>query len=73
MDDVIPLDDAPAVPPVYERVLEVVRQIPRGQVATYGQIAQIVGGCTPRMVGFCLASLGRYPDEQRPVRPLAAG
>lgn len=45
--------------PVYARVLDVVRQIPRGQVATYGQIAQIVGDCTPRMVGFCLASLGR--------------
>ena len=54
---------------MYERVLEVVRQIPRGQVATYGQIAQIVGDCTPRMVGFCLASLGRYPDDQRPDVP----
>ena len=63
------MHDAPAVPPVYERVLEVVRQIPRGRVATYGQIAQIVGGCTPRMVGFCLASLGRYPDDQRPDVP----
>ncbi len=50
-------DDVPDVPPVYDRVLAVVRQIPRGQVATYGQIAQIVGGCTPRMVGYCLASL----------------
>ena len=65
MEDV----DVPAVPPVYDRVIEVVRQIPRGQVATYGQIAQIVGGCTPRMVGFCLASLGRYPDEHRPEVP----
>ena len=53
------MGDAPTVPPVYERVIEVVRQIPYGQVATYGQIAQIVGNCTPRMVGFCLASLGR--------------
>ena len=56
--------NAADLPLVYERVLEVVRQIPRGQVATYGQIAQIVGGCTPRMVGFCLASLGREPEEQ---------
>ena len=46
-----------AVPLVYDRVIEVVRQIPHGQVATYGQIAQIVGDCTPRMVGYCLASL----------------
>ena len=42
---------------VYGRILDAVRQIPRGRVATYGQIALIVGGCTPRMVGFCLASL----------------
>ena len=42
---------------VYERILDAVRQIPRGRVATYGQVALIVGGCTPRMVGFCLASL----------------
>ena len=48
---------SPAVPPVYDRVIGVVRQIPCGQVATYGQIAQIVGDCTPRMVGYCLASL----------------
>lgn len=63
------LDDPPPLPPLYARVLDVVRQIPRGQVATYGQIAQIVGGCSPRMVGFCLASLGRYPDDQRPDVP----
>ena len=63
------MEDAADLPPVYERVLEVVRQIPHGQVATYGQIAEIVGGCTPRMVGFCLASLGRYTDGQRPDVP----
>ena len=43
--------------PVYERILDVVRQVPSGQVATYGQIAMIAGGCTPRMVGYCLAAL----------------
>ncbi len=61
--------DAPAAPPVYERVIEVVRQIPHGQVATYGQIAQIVGGCTPRMVGFCMSSLdpGSYVPWQRVI------
>ena len=61
--DLMP-DDAPAVPPVYDRVLEVVRQIPHGQVATYGQIAMIVGECTPRMVGYCMASLD--PDSDVP-------
>ena len=43
--------------PVYPRILDVIRQVPPGKVATYGQIALIVGDCTPRMVGFCLASL----------------
>lgn len=33
------------------------RQIPRGRVATYGQIAHLVPGCTPRMVGFAMAAV----------------
>ena len=56
------MSNVSAVPPVYARVIEVVRQIPHGRVATYGQIAQIVGGCTPRMVGFCLAALDQGSD-----------
>ena len=74
--------------PVYERILDVVRQVPSGQVATYGQIAMIAGGCTPRMVGYCLAALDpgsdvpwqrviNYrghgePSEQRTRQPVAA-
>ncbi len=42
--------------PVYERILDVVRRIP------YGQVALIAGGCTPRMVGYCLASLDHDSD-----------
>lgn len=38
-----------------ERVYEVVRQIPRGRVMTYGQIAAILGeGYTPRTVGYVM-------------------
>ena len=48
---------------VYDRILEAVRQIPRGKVATYGQIALIAGDCTPRMVGYCLASGSYDPDD----------
>ena len=48
--------------PVYGRILDVVRRIPYGQVATYGQVALIAGGCTPRMVGYCLASLDGDSD-----------
>lgn len=43
--------------PVYERIYTAVRQIPPGRVATYGQIAAMVGGCTARMVGYALAAL----------------
>jgi methylated-DNA-protein-cysteine methyltransferase-like protein len=43
--------------PVYEQIYAVVCQIPPGQVATYGQIAGIVGNCTARMVGYAMAAL----------------
>ncbi|MDQ3248540.1 MAG: MGMT family protein [Chloroflexota bacterium] len=42
--------------PTYARIYSIVRQISPGQVATYGQIAAIVGGCTARMVGYALAA-----------------
>lgn len=44
-------------PPLYERIYAVVRQIPPGRVASYGQIARIVGGCSAQMVGFAMAGL----------------
>jgi methylated-DNA-protein-cysteine methyltransferase-like protein len=34
-----------------------VQQIPSGRVATYGQVAAMVGGCTARMVGYAMAAL----------------
>ena len=64
MHDVVTEQSERRVPAVYARVLEVVRHIPYGQVATYGQIAMIVGNCTPRMVGYCMASLD--PDSDVP-------
>lgn len=43
----------------YERIYTVVEQVPRGQVATYGDIATIVGdGCDARFVGHALGALG---------------
>lgn len=41
----------------YDRVFELVKMVPRGRVATYGQIADYIEGCTPRMVGYALSSL----------------
>lgn len=46
--------------PLYARIYAVVRLIPAGQVATYGQIAEIVGSCTARMVGYAMAAC---PDD----------
>jgi len=41
----------------YEQIYKAVRMVPAGKVATYGQIAKIVGGCTARMVGYAMAAL----------------
>jgi len=50
--------------PLYERIYAMVRRIPSGKVTTYGRIAELVGGCTARMVGYAMAALksGREPD-----------
>ncbi len=42
---------------VYARIYDIVRQIPQGRVATYGQIAAIEGHCSARMVGYAMAAL----------------
>ena len=39
-----------------EKIYQVVAVVPCGQVATYGQIANIVG-CSPREVGYAMAAL----------------
>jgi alkylated DNA nucleotide flippase Atl1 len=41
----------------HERIYAVVKRIPKGKVATYGQIARIVGRCTARMVGYAMAAV----------------
>jgi methylated-DNA-protein-cysteine methyltransferase-like protein len=50
--------------PTYERIYAITRQIPPGKVATYGQIAAMVGSCTARMVGYAMAALP--PDTDVP-------
>jgi methylated-DNA-protein-cysteine methyltransferase-like protein len=40
-----------------DMVFEIVKRIPAGKVATYGQISKMIPGCTARMVGYALASL----------------
>lgn len=52
----------------YERIYEVVRRIPRGRVATYGQVAQLAGlPGQARQVGYALHALpagGRTPWQR---------
>jgi methylated-DNA-protein-cysteine methyltransferase-like protein len=48
--------------PLYQKIYDLVRQIPPGKVATYGQIARLVGGCTPRMVGYAMAAVPNGSD-----------
>ncbi len=47
---------------LYKRIYDVVRMIPTGRVATYGQIASIVGKCTPRQVGYAMAAVRSGSD-----------
>jgi methylated-DNA-protein-cysteine methyltransferase-like protein len=48
---------------LYQQIYEVTKQIPLGMVATYGDIAQIVGGsCDARLVGNAMAELGKQTD-----------
>jgi alkylated DNA nucleotide flippase Atl1 len=49
-------------PSSYNRIYEIILQIPRGKVTTYGQIARLAGNCTPRMVGYALAALPEGTD-----------
>ncbi|MEL7646118.1 MAG: MGMT family protein [Anaerolineaceae bacterium] len=50
--------------PLYQRIYIQVKRIPAGKVATYGQIARMVGGCSARMVGYAMSALrdGRDPE-----------
>ena len=53
--------------PFFERVYDAVRAIPRGRVATYGQVAQLVG--VPRgarAVGWALRALGGRAERTVP-------
>jgi methylated-DNA-protein-cysteine methyltransferase-like protein len=67
--------------PLYERIYAVVGQIPPGNVATYGQISAIVGGCTARMVGYAMAALPfdtdvpwqRVINRQGKISPRSSG
>jgi methylated-DNA-protein-cysteine methyltransferase-like protein len=58
------MDHQPPKDPTYQQVVyAIVRQIPSGLVASYGQIARIAGGgISARMVGYALAALPQGND-----------
>jgi len=47
---------------IYQQIYELVRLIPEGKVASYGQIAAMLNRCTPRMVGYAMAALPSGSD-----------
>jgi methylated-DNA-protein-cysteine methyltransferase-like protein len=54
---------ANAGPGLHARIQAVVKRIPRGRVASYGQIARIAGLAShARLVGYAMAAL---PDDSR--------
>ena len=50
---------------LYEKIYSTIRKIPRGKVATYGQIAKLAGlGPNARLVGYALHAL--TPEKRVP-------
>lgn len=47
---------------IYEDIYRWVRRVPEGKVATYGQIAGLVGSCSARQVGYAMAALDGDTD-----------
>jgi methylated-DNA-protein-cysteine methyltransferase-like protein len=47
---------------MYERIYRIVRMVPRGRVASYGQIARAAGRCSPRNVGYAMAAVPADTD-----------
>lgn len=51
----------PAQQALFPRIYAVARQVPRGKVTTYGDVARLVGeGCDARLVGYAMANC---PDD----------
>ncbi|MFA6909111.1 MAG: MGMT family protein [Patescibacteria group bacterium] len=52
---------------LYDEIYAAVRKVPRGKVATYGQIAAYIGRPrSARMVGWALHHLAKRPDPTVP-------
>ena len=59
---------------LYQRIYQVVQQVPRGTVAAYGDIAAIVGeGCDARTVGYALHDLPKGHEQAIPWQRIING
>ena len=47
---------------LYQKIHQIISLIPSGKVTTYGQIAEIVGRCTARMVGYATSAIPHDSD-----------
>ena len=47
---------------LYQKIHQIISLIPSGKVATYGQIAEIVGRCSARMVGYATSAIPQDSD-----------
>ena len=50
----------------YETVYNLVKKIPKGQIATYGQIGQLLN-INPRVVGWALNRLAKYKSKNNNI------
>lgn len=54
------MSESSRLSPTYRRIYAVIRRIPRGRVATYGQVASLAGlAGHARQVGYALHALGK--------------
>ncbi|MBL0005212.1 MAG: MGMT family protein [Actinomycetales bacterium] len=60
--------ELPGIPPHAEAVLVLARSIPAGQVATYGDLARLVGEGGPRQVGQVMSRYGSDAPWWRVLR-----
>ena len=57
----------PDLTPPFKRIYAVVAKIPRGKVASYGQVARLAGRVTARLVGYAMASCPEHLPWQRVI------
>ena len=62
----MPID--PAAQALFPRIYDIVRQVPRGKVTTYGDVAQLVGQeCDARIAGYAMANCPADVPWQRVI------